>query len=435
MTAAAVDLKTESGCDVLEDVHAFLVSYVAFPSPEGADAVTLWAAHCHLVTCFESTPRLVLLSPEKGSGKTRTLEALRLLVPRPFEVANTSAAALFRMVGEQPTILMDEADTYFGPHAAAQHDDIRGLVNAGHRRSAKAWRCVGEPTRMKVVAFPAFCAVALAGIGDLPDTIVDRAVVLAMRRRRPDEAITQYRERMTGPVGRALGDRLAAWAERVREQATTYIPVMAAGLTDRPADVWEPLLACADLAGGDWPERARRAAVRFDAERGNADVSLGVKLLSDLRDIWPTDAGHVSTSTLLETLNGLVESPWGDLHGRPLDARGLARRLRGYGVRPATVRLGPGGMLKAKGYTRDDLWDVWARYLPPLVSDGGHPWQGGQDAAAEYGGALSATDNVTDATDGSPNATDNEPAFEFNVPLATDVTHSGPRETEAEVLI
>jgi hypothetical protein len=124
-TIDATQRQMEPGADVLDAVHAFLVAHVAFPSREGADAVTLWAAHCHLVACFESTPRLALLSPEKQSGKTRTLEVLRLLVPNPFEVANTSAAALFRLVEKSPTILMDECDTYFGRHAAAQHEDIR----------------------------------------------------------------------------------------------------------------------------------------------------------------------------------------------------------------------------------------------------------------------------------------------------------------------
>ena len=118
-----------------------------------------------------------------------------------------------------------------GPHAAAQHEDIRGLINAGHRRGAQAIRCVGEPARMRVEAFPAFCPVALAGIGDLPDTVVDRAIVIPMRRRGPDEPVSAYRERITGPAGRALGERLAAWAARVRERATTHIPEMASGLT------------------------------------------------------------------------------------------------------------------------------------------------------------------------------------------------------------
>ena len=323
---------------------------------------------------------------------------------------------------------MDECDTYFGRHAAAQHEDIRALVNAGHRRGAQAYRCVGEPARTRVEAFPAYCAVALAGIGELPDTVVDRAVVLAMRRRRPDEPVTPYRERLTGPVGRALGDRLAAWAERVREKATTYIPEMATGLTDRPADVWEPLLACADLAGGEWPERARRAAVKFHTERANADISLGVRLLSDLRDIW-AEAERISTSELLAKLNDLVESPWGDLHGRPLDARGLARQLSAYGIRPKDVRLGPGGMAKAKGYSRTDLWDAWERYLPASVQDARHPRQPGQDGSAEHSQTLFVADDVADVSAGTLDVADSSSSPPFDVASVADVAHSTQEET------
>jgi hypothetical protein len=100
------------GADLLDQVTAMLARYVAFPSPAALVAVTLWTAHAHAVTAFESTPRLALLSAEKGSGKTRTLEVLELLVPRPMHAVSATAAALFRAVeAQQPTLLFDEADT------------------------------------------------------------------------------------------------------------------------------------------------------------------------------------------------------------------------------------------------------------------------------------------------------------------------------------
>jgi hypothetical protein len=224
-----------AGDGLLDEIRCFIVEHVAFPCVEAAIAVTLWVAHCHLVECFESTPRLALLSPEKESGKTRTLELFALLVPNPYEVANVTAAALFRLVeAKQPTLLMDEADTYFGPVAVKQHEELRGLINAGHCRGARAWRCVGEPTRMQVKGFPAYYAVALVGIGELPDTVLDRAVLIAMRRRRPDEKVTPYRQRETEPRGRKLEERLAAWADSVRSQARQHIPEMPpASLTGR----------------------------------------------------------------------------------------------------------------------------------------------------------------------------------------------------------
>jgi hypothetical protein len=360
----SVDVADEpegEGAELLDQVAAMLGRYIAFPSPATLTAVTLWAAHCHAVAAFESTPRLALLSPEKGSGKTRTLEVLELLVPRPMHAVNATAAALFRAVeAHQPTLLFDEADTYFGPMARGEHEELRGLVNAGHRKGAVAYRCVGEPARMEVKAFPAFCAVAIAGIGDLPPTILDRAVLVRMRRRAPGEHVEPFRRRKAAKVGDELREALAGWMKAHADQLADAEPEMPAGLVDRPADVWEALLAIADLAGGPCPARSRKAALELNAARVEADPSLGVALLRDTRAVFD-EADALATEELLKRLCALDESPWGDLRGKPLDARGLARRLKPYEVRPTTIRVGDA---TPKGYRRQDLADAWTRYLP-----------------------------------------------------------------------
>jgi hypothetical protein len=135
---------------------------------------------------------------------------------------------------------------------------------------------------------------------------------------------------------------------------------MPEGIADRDADVWEALLAIADLAGGEWPERARVAAVTLVTLAKESTPSLGVKLLADLRQVFAEEE-QVRTDDLLQKLHGLDESPWGDLKGKPLDSRGLARRLKDYGVKPATIRVALG---TAKGYRRSDFFDAWSRYLP-----------------------------------------------------------------------
>jgi hypothetical protein len=377
------------GARLLDQLAELLGRYVAFPSPAARDAVALWAAHTHAIAAFESTPRLALLSPEKGSGKTRTLEVLELVVPRPMHAVNTTAAALFRAVeAHQPVILFDECDTYFGPMARGEHEELRGLVNAGHRRGAVAYRCVGDPKLMEVKAFPAFCAVALAGIGDLPPTILDRAVLVKMRRRAPSEHVEPFRRRKALKAAEDLRDRLAGWMEAHRDQLAEAEPEMPPGLVDRPADVWEALLAIADLAGGAWPADARKAALKLNAARAEADPSLGIALLRDLRTVFG-QAESLATEEVLRRLCALVESPWGDLRGKPLDARGLARRLKPFEVRPTTIRIGEA---TAKGYRREDLHDTWSRYLPDTPK--------------------AAVTGVTAAT----------------VPAVTDVTHSGGEE-------
>lgn len=357
-----------NGDVLLDELDAFLGRFIAFPSDEARAAVALWIVHCHAIEAFESTPRLALISPEKGSGKTRTLEVLSLLVPEPMHAVNMSAAALFRVVADkQPTLLLDEADTYLGNLVAKQHEELRGLINAGHRRGALVYRGEVAGKTVRVVEFPAFAAVALAGIGDLPDTILDRSVIVAMKRRARGEHVEPFRERLVRPEADSLREAAANWANLHTAALERAWPEIPATIVDRAADVWEPLLAVADAAGGFWPERARHAAVTICEARAQRDPSLGVLLLVDCQRLFnELDAERLTTEALIEALIALDESPWGDLKGKPLDARGLAYRLRKYDVRPGDHRFDDS---VRKGYRREDFHDAWDRYLQPPVAD------------------------------------------------------------------
>ncbi len=356
-------MMTPIGACILDEVYTFLGRFIAYPSDHARVAHTLWCAHAHLMDVWEATPRLAFLSPEPASGKTRALEISELLVPRPVEAVNVSAAYLFRKVSDpagRPTILYDEIDTVFGPKAK-ENEELRGLLNAGHRKGATAGRCVIRGKNVETEDLPAYCAVALAGIGDLPDTILTRSVIVKMRRRAPTEIVEPYRRREHGPEGEELRHRLATWASTVEAELLDTWPELPESITDRDADVWEPLIAVADAAGGRWPEVARVAAVTLVTAAREREASLGLRLLADLRSIWG-EADARATKWLLEKLHSLDESPWGDLRGKPLDDRGLANRLRRYDIKPKTVRI---DTTTVKGYDRSDLHDVWQRYLAP----------------------------------------------------------------------
>ncbi|ARQ69970.1 DUF3631 domain-containing protein [Streptomyces marincola] len=359
------------GAALLDDVERFHRRFNAFPSEAAYVAVVLWDAHTHLLDAFDSTPRLAFLSPEPGSGKTRAMEVVSTLVRRPMHAISASSAALFRAVSDQegrPVVLFDEIDTVFGPKAK-DNEDLRGLINAGHRRGATIPRCVGDGGAQTVVEFPTYSAVAVAGLGGLPDTIRARSVIIRMRRRARTETVEPYRYRIHEPEGHALRDRLAKWADSVREQVEGVWPTMPEGITDRPADIWEPLLAVADAAGGDWPERARAACVYLVHAASDDDrASLGVRLLTDLRDAVFCGADRMPTAVILERLNAMDDSPWGDLDGQPLNARRLSRLLREYvtadnkPIAARNIRTGSGVI---KGYHAADLDDAWNRYCPP----------------------------------------------------------------------
>jgi hypothetical protein len=361
---------------LLDRVSDFLGRFVAFPTPQAHVAATMWAAHAHFIGAFENSPRLAALSPEPESGKTRLLEVLDLLVPNPMHAINCTPAALFRAISDlsgdgRPTILYDEVDTIFGPRAK-EHEDVRGLLNAGHRRGAHAYRCVGVGTAQKVHAFPAYSAVALAGIGDLPDTVLSRAIILRMRRRAPHERIEPFRLRDHRELGHELRDQLASWADVDMSALMDARPDLPPGIADRQADVWEPLIALADAAGRNshWPDVTRQAAVTFvTSSRGGETQSLGMRLLADVQRVYDA-AGmptFLPTTELLDALaNHLDESPWADLRGKPIDARFLSRKLGTYDAKPRPGRV---GSVTSRGYYLEDLHDAWTRYLPTVTAE------------------------------------------------------------------
>jgi hypothetical protein len=272
-----------------------------------------------------------------------------------------STAAIFRKLDQdQMTLMLDEVDTIFSFRGKDdQNEDLRALLNAGYRRGACVPRCTGR--NHEVTDFKVFAATALAGIGDMPDTIMTRSIIIRMKRRAAGEQVEQYRSRDVDPQGHALRDRLAVWAEVVGPavgEARLDLP----GVTDRRAEAWEPLVAIADAAGGSWPARARAAAVADVTAHRSRDGSLGIKLLGDLKEVFK-DQEAMFTTAILDALVELDDSPWADLKGKALDARGLAVRLRRYGINRKTVRI---GHATGKGYTREDMHDAWKRYLPTL---------------------------------------------------------------------
>ncbi|MEU3465954.1 DUF3631 domain-containing protein [Streptomyces sp. NPDC006733] len=363
------------GAALLNEVEAFHRRFNVFPTEAAYVAVALWDAHAHLMDALDGTARIAFLSPEPGSGKSRALEIIETLTPRAATTVNASANALFRLVsaGEgTPTILFDEIDTVFGPKAGG-NEEVRGFLNSGYRRGAKSLRCTGDGSDQKAGFFPSFCAVAMAGLGSLPDTILTRSVIIRMRKRAPNETCEPYRRRLHEKQGHALRDRLAEWARTVQDAVADAWPEMPDGVVDRPADVWEPLLAVADAAGGDWPERARAACVELvSAAQENEEASLGIRLLTDLRDKVFCGADRMPTAVILECLLGMDDAPWADLDDKPLTARALSRMLGAYmtsankSVKPRSIRTAHG---VPKGYYAEDLADAWLRYCPPSPAE------------------------------------------------------------------
>ncbi|VEG42724.1 Conserved PhiRv2-like prophage protein of uncharacterised function (modular protein) [Mycolicibacterium flavescens] len=355
----------DGAAEVLDAVEVFIRRFCLLPGEHCYVAATLWSAHTHFIDRLETTPRFACLSPEPGSGKTRVLEVLDVLCANPLMALDISMSAFFRIVEDrQPTILLDEVDAIFiGKKQSEGSEDMRRVINNGYRVGAVVQR-VGGKNRDEVQDFHVFTPVAMAGLGNLPDTLMSRSVIIRMKPRRGGESLEPFRDRLHRPEGEKLQAQMAAWAASVTDDL--QYPTLPDGVQDRDADVWEPLIMVADLAGGEWPARAREACSAFISEKPESAVSLGVRLLRDLKRIWPADAATMPTADVLKKLAELDEAPWGDLYGEGLKPRKLAQLLSDYDIKSQDVWTPLGSR---KGYRREDFWDPWLRYVPPEKGD------------------------------------------------------------------
>jgi hypothetical protein len=344
---------------VLDALAEYLRGYVSMSAAQ-VDAVALWIAHTHVVAAFETTPFLNVASPEKRCGKTRLLDVLELVVARPWRAITPTEAVLFRKIeAETPTILLDETDAIF-ERSNGSTEPLRALLNAGNRRGTTVPRCVGP--MHDLVDFAVFCAKALAGIGELPDTVADRSIIIRLQRRRRDDPVMRFRRREAMEIAEPIAQDLASWAQDAVSDLVAARPEIPDALDDRAEEAWEPLLSVAGLAGDDWPERACRAALELSGNREAEDEALGPWLLRDIYDIFlAKEVDRLTSVDLAAILSGIETSPWGDIRGKPLDARALAIRLKPFRIRPRTIRLDE--HTTASGYRRDAFEDAWSRYL------------------------------------------------------------------------
>jgi len=349
--------------DTLHDTEIFIRKYVVL-SDEQAIAVTLWAAHTHVIDAAECTPYVQITSATKRAGKTRLLEVLEPLVARPWLTGRVSHAVLTRKIdAEKPTLLLDETDAAFNGEKEYA-EALRGILNTGYRRSGKASLCVGQGAGLSYKDFSTYAAKAFAGIGALPGTIADRSIPIKLKRRSPGERCARWRERDGHAEAASICHAFAAWggSKKVLEVLTAARPELPVSLSDRQADVWEPLLAIAELAGGDWPKKVQAAAVTLAGAIDDADIV--VDLLRDIYDVL-RDGRHsfIPTKELLEKLVAADDRPWATWgrQGKGLTARGLARLLDPLEIHPARLE-------QVRGYRPDAFEDAIARYLPSYVS-------------------------------------------------------------------
>src|SRR5665213_570536 len=336
-------------------------------------ALILWIVHTHAFAAAQSSAILALLSPVPRCGKTTVLQVLEALCARPLSVTNLTTAGFFRAIAAfEPTLLLDEVDTYLKNDA-----ELIGLLNRGHTRmGAVTVRNEKQGDTFVPTRYSLWAPKALAAIGTIPITLMDRSIALPMRRKAPHEHVERIRSDRLEEFS-VLSQKIARWVRDNIERLEIADPPVPSELHSRAADSWRPLLAIADLVGGPWPELSRQSAVTLLGNEADS-VSPAIQWLSDIREIFQgvPKVDAMPTHILLHALCIKEESVWLEAnHGKQLSAERLAALIKPFGITPDKIRL-PGEKKAFRGYRRVDFAIAFAHYLPPIME---HPEQAEHD--------------------------------------------------------
>jgi putative DNA primase/helicase len=421
-----------AGARLLDELSDTISTYVIV-SKEQADAIALWCVHAHAHDISDVSPHLVLKSAQKRSGKSRVVHLVERLVARPLSTSGITASALFRIIEmKHPTLLLDELDAVMNKDREMA-EALRGIMNSAFERAGA--RCIlNVPVQgggYEPREFSTWAPLLLAGIGNLPDTVRDRSVEIEMIRKRRDETVRRLRRR-DGQDLNVLARKSARWINDKAEKLQSAVQSIPKGLSDRAADAWEPLLAIADLAGGEWPQRARRATVVLSGEHVIEDENTDTQLLSDIRYVFTTE--HVTSQALVSLLNGLGDRRWAEFgrNGKGLTPNTLARLLKPYKIRPATIRTRLGEEDTAKGYKLSQFTDVFERYLPNPSDETVTPSQVNETGGFSHFQTVTPEPDVTDEKpQKANNSAECDGVTDENAPLEGEYADLPPQEETA----
>jgi hypothetical protein len=344
--------------NVLDLVLRLLELHIGL-TPAQRMAVGLWTLHTYVFRRFKITPRLALLSPVRGCGKTTLLVLLELVAAAADRFDNITAAAVYHdLETRELTLLVDEGDNL----GLLTNPVLRAIFNSGHRSGGVVARYVGGHARK----FSVFGPLAIAAIGMLPLPLLDRSIVIEMKRRSPGEPPLERLDE-SDPAFFASREQIKRWAAQCELVRDPEVPPK---LHNRAADNWRVLLAIADDLGHG--EEARVAAVELCS--GRLDEDPGITLLVDIRKVFDeVGLDRIASALLVARLHALEDGLWHDWRGprdngtpHKLSQGELARLLRSFGIRPRTVwqdGRGPGAR-SSRGYYRSQFESAWASYCP-----------------------------------------------------------------------
>jgi hypothetical protein len=343
-------------------LHHLLKEYVAL-KPHVYILVSLWALHTHVYSRFMVTPRLALRSPVPDCGKTTLIDVLAQVTARAEKFDSITTAAIYRLIdATHPTLLIDEADNI--GLELQPNGRLRAVLNSGHRSGGT----VAQVERGSTRRYSTFAPLALAlpdMFGTLPRTLASRCITITMERHSGQRELRRFDVNHPDLAFDAAYQQILLWQ---RDVELNPEPEMPAGMRNRFADNWRPLLSIADSLG--WGTQAREAMVIFAREFQDADVK--ILLLNDIRKVFDAHAvDRLPSKRLLDALHGLDEAGWCEFRGvrseqqpHRLKDSEVAAMLREFSIRPRTI-WPPNRTAQtrsSKGYYRCAFENAWRAY-------------------------------------------------------------------------
>lgn len=362
----AFDGSISGGASELSEAVEWLRTYIRTTNDRDLDVLALWVLHTHVIDAVYTTPRLLIDSSLPGSGKTTVLEHIQRLAYQPMQAASLSSPALLARIIDQGvrTICIDECDRNLDPKREGVGELI-AVLNSGYKRGAT--RPVLVPAKggeWDVREMGTFAPVAMAGNQPLlPDDTRSRTIrVLLM----PDldGSVSESDWEDIEDDARALAGRLSTWAEQHRDAVRAATGDLPAECVGRARERWKPLMKVAQVIGGDWPQRTAQAAIadvqeaEHEKEDGMRQQRPELVLLTDLHDLWDTDAPFMPSRTLVLALMRHNPEMWGagSTYGRELTTQRMGRMLsNGFKLYAAK------NAHDQRGYHRATFETVWRR--------------------------------------------------------------------------
>lgn len=342
---------------LLDHMVAEINKYLILPTG-AAETLALWCLCSYCIDNFRIFPKLFICSPIKRCGKTTVLEVVASFAQRSLTVSGISPAVIFRAIEhEQPTLLIDEADM----HLKNASGDMTAILNSGHTRSsAHIMRC--KPKTLEPDKFSTWAPMVIAAIGTIQSTVMDRSITILLQRmmNSQKQSVTKLPHDLADQM-LPIREKLLKWSQDNAGACMANVVEPPSIGNDRAQDNWRPMFTVAALISDKWLAKCDTAYRLLEATKDSSDPH--DMLLTDIHAILQSNSDkHITSEALIYALTVPSDSLWTEYSsGKPITPRGLAGLLKGFGIRPKTIRQGANP--NNRGYEVADFDDAFKRYL------------------------------------------------------------------------